>query len=176
MPNIHTITAEGPQNSDRKRRVIVVRWCIHLPFMSTNIASIICNIPYWAKNSFPYSSVHRRIVNLNLLLRRSFFFSISFADRSSSPFPSIGLASNGFNFLLQENTCCAMAEVFLQVCTGCFIYNVTNSKRYISGNNACISTKIARYNLRAIRNKILNNRKKSLPRATTVATNLLSKF
>ena len=128
-PNIHTITAEGPQNSDRKKRVIVVRWCIHFPFMSTNIASIICNIPYWANNSFPYSSVHRRIVNLNLLLRRSFFFSISFADRSSSPFPSIGLASNGFNFLLQENTCCAMAEVFLRLCTGCFINNVTNSKQ-----------------------------------------------
>ena len=52
----------------------------------------------------------------------------------------------------------------------------TNSKRNVSGNNACISAKIARYNLEVIRNKILSNHKKSLPQAITVATNILSKF
>ena len=60
--------------------------------------------------------------------------------------------------------------------TGCFINNVTSSKRNISGNIACISTKLASYNLMFIRNKILNNHKKPLPQAITVATNLLSKF
>ena len=64
----------------------------------------------------------------------------------------------------------------LPVRTGCFINNVTSSKRNISGNNACISTNIAQYNLKVIRNKILNDHKKALPQAVTVATNLLSKF
>ena len=38
------------------------------------------------------------------------------------------------------------------------------------------SQKNARYNVKVVRNKILNNHKKSLPQAITMATNLLSKF
>ena len=41
--------------------------------------------------------------------------------------------------------------------TGCFTNNVTNSKRNISRNNACISTKISLYNRKIIPNNILNS-------------------
>ena len=41
--------------------------------------------------------------------------------------------------------------------TGCFINNVTNSKRNISRNNACISTKISLHNRKIIPNNILNS-------------------
>ena len=66
--------------------------------------------------------------------------------------------------------------IILGPITGCLINNVTNSKRNISGNNACISIRNARYNLKVIRNKILNNHKKSLSQAITMAIILLSKF
>ena len=41
--------------------------------------------------------------------------------------------------------------------TGCFTNNVTISKRNISRNNACISTKISLYNRKIIPNNILNS-------------------
>ena len=41
--------------------------------------------------------------------------------------------------------------------TGCFTNNVTNSKRNISRNNACISTKFSLYNRKIIPNNILNS-------------------
>ena len=54
--------------------------------------------------------------------------------------------------------------------TGCFI-TLCNIiiKCNISRNNVYIATKITLYNLKVIRNKILNYHKKSLPQAITVA-------
>ena len=49
--------------------------------------------------------------------------------------------------------------VQLYFLAGWFINNVTNTKRNISENNACMFTKIVWYNLKVIRNMILSNHK-----------------
>ena len=54
----------------------------------------------------------------------------------------------------------AFRTPFICLCapyTGCFTNNVTNLKRNISGNIACISTKISLYNRKIIPNNILNS-------------------